>query len=150
MKSLYLEDKTLSLVQGPIPNREAGEALIRVLMAGICKVDSGPGLFDPLIEATGDPQGINQALDLVRPRGTIVVKSTSHELSELDLARITVNEITLIGSRCGDLDLALSFLENKRLDVLPLIEGEFELAAYQEAFALAGERGRKKVLIDFS
>ncbi|MCF8107056.1 MAG: alcohol dehydrogenase catalytic domain-containing protein [Desulfohalobiaceae bacterium] len=110
--------------------------------------DKEPGSFDLLVEATGNPGGIKTALDLVRPEGTIVIKSTSHKNSELDLARITVNEISLVGSRCGDLDLALSFLEKRRLEVLPLIEAVYRFSDFQEAFDLAGKRGSKKVLID--
>ncbi|MCF8038730.1 MAG: alcohol dehydrogenase catalytic domain-containing protein [Desulfohalobiaceae bacterium] len=109
---------------------------------------AGPGPFDILVEATGNPQGIDSALDYVRPEGTIAIKTTSHARTELDLARITVNEINMLGSRCGDLDLALSFLERKHLDVLPLIEAIYPYADFQEAFDLAGTKGSKKVLID--
>jgi len=105
------------------------------------------GQFDLVIEATGNPQGINDALDLVRPEGIIVAKTTSHETSELNLAKLVVNEITLMGSRCGDLGLALHFLKEKRLNVLPLIEDVYPFDRFEEAMARACQKGSKKVLV---
>lgn len=106
--------------------------------------------FDLVIEATGRPQGIETALDLVRPEGTIILKSTCEEKSTLDLARIVVDEITLLGSRCGDPGLALKRLQEKDFIVLPLIEAVFPFSEYQQAFARAGLRGGLKVLIDLT
>jgi len=107
------------------------------------------GLFDLVVEATGRPEGINHALSLVRPEGTIVVKTTSHEPSKIDLARVVVDEINILGSRCGDLALALDFLRNKWVKVRPLIEAIYPFARFKEAFARARRPGAKKVLIRF-
>ncbi|MBS3779533.1 MAG: alcohol dehydrogenase catalytic domain-containing protein [Desulfovermiculus sp.] len=103
---------------------------------------------DLVVECTGRPEGINTALDLVRPEGTVVVKTTSHQVSSLDLSRVVVNEIALLGSRCGDMGLAVHFLTRKWVDVRPLIEAVYPLTRAQEALHLAGQRGSLKVLID--
>lgn len=103
--------------------------------------------FDLVIEATGSPRGINDALELVRPEGIIVAKTTSHAPSELNLAKLVVNEITLMGSRCGDIGLALKFLKAKRLNVRPLIEEVYSFDKFEEAFAKACQKGSKKVLV---
>jgi threonine dehydrogenase-like Zn-dependent dehydrogenase len=107
------------------------------------------GEFDIIIEATGRPDGINYALDLIKPEGTIIVKTTSHELSSIDLAKLVVDEITLTGSRCGDFNLALRFLKEKRLDVLPMIENIFHFEDFHEAFKLARTPGKLKVIVSF-
>ena len=66
------------------------------------------------------------------------------------MAKLVVDEITLMGSRCGDMSLALHFLKSKLLDPGPMIQAEFPLAKAQEAFAAAGARGALKVLIKTS
>ncbi|KMY68859.1 dehydrogenase [Desulfocarbo indianensis] len=108
----------------------------------------GQGGFDLVVEATGRPEGLAQALSLVRPEGVIVAKTTSHEPSRLDLARLVVDEITLLGSRCGDMRLALHFLAERLLQVEPLIQASYPLAQAERAFALAGRPGALKVLLD--
>lgn len=107
------------------------------------------GLFDIVIEATGKPDGINNALKLVRPEGTIVAKTTSHELSPIDMAKVVVDEISIIGSRCGDLDLALSILQNQLVDPTPLIDSVYPFEKFPEAFERATTPGAKKVLVRF-
>ena len=106
------------------------------------------GRFDMVVEATGSPTGIREALELVRPEGTVIVKTTSHSPSQIDLSTVTVNEIHLLGSRCGDIDLALRFLENNRVDVLPLVEKIYSISGFTGAFAHAAKKGSLKVLID--
>ena len=69
------------------------------------------GKFDLVVEATGSPDGINEAIALVRPEGTVVIKTTSFKKSVIDLANVVVNELHLIGSRCGDIQLALNFMK---------------------------------------
>lgn len=108
------------------------------------------GSFDLVVEATGSEKGLDQALMLVEPRGTIVAKTTSHKPSTFNLAGLVVNEVRLLGSRCGDLSLALAFLKNKWIDVEPLIEAVFPFSQFERAFSLAAQPGSKKVLIDFS
>lgn len=108
------------------------------------------GGFDLVVEATGRPEGLGQALELVRPEGTIVAKTTSHEPSRLDLARLVVNEINLVGSRCGNIGLALDYLRNRWVEVEPLIEAEYPLEELSAALDHARRPGALKVLVRVS
>lgn len=103
--------------------------------------------FDLVVEATGQPQGLEQALALTRARGTVVAKTTSHLPSQLNLARVVVDEIRIQGSRCGQVGQALKHLEAGWLKVEPLIEAVYPLAQLGEAMARAGARGALKVLL---
>jgi threonine dehydrogenase-like Zn-dependent dehydrogenase len=107
------------------------------------------GNFDIVIEATGRPGGIEYAMALVKPKGTIVMKTTIRQAASVDITALAVREITMIGSRCGDLDMALSFLNEGRLDVTPLIGRVFPMEHYKEAFDLAQQPGSGKVMITF-
>ena len=107
------------------------------------------GSFDLVIEATGKREGIDHALDLVRAAGTIVLKTTTHDRVDMQLARVVVDEITVVGSRCGDFGLALAFLKNKWVDVLPLVEAVYKLEEFKAAFDHARRPGAKKVLVRF-
>ncbi|MFH1134471.1 MAG: alcohol dehydrogenase catalytic domain-containing protein [Pseudomonadota bacterium] len=107
------------------------------------------GRFDLVIEATGHPGGIGQALELVRPRGVVVVKTTSRRNSEINLSGLVVAEKTVIGSRCGNIGLALGFLERKIVNPVPLVERVFPLDEFVPALAMAGKSGTGKVLIEF-
>lgn len=105
--------------------------------------------FDIVVDATGKAQGIDDALELIRPEGTIVVKTTSNKPSSIQMSRIVVNEIKLVGSRCGDFGLALAFLENNWVNVLPLIEATYEFHDFEAAFDHASRPGAKKILVKF-
>jgi len=107
------------------------------------------GYFDAVVEATGRGEGLALAIELARPEGTVVVKTTCHEAAAISVARIVVKELTIIGSRCGDLQLALSFLKNRGIDVKPLIEAVYPFAHFDEAWNHAGRRGTLKVLVSF-
>lgn len=108
----------------------------------------GPG-FDLVVEATGSPDGLAQALELVRPMGTVAAKTTSHLPSTLNMAQAVVNEITILGSRCGDLVQALDFLSRGLLDVAPLVERVYDFREFIAAFDLARQAKSKKVLVAF-
>jgi threonine dehydrogenase-like Zn-dependent dehydrogenase len=88
------------------------------------------------------------ARQLVRPRGTIVLKSTYHGAVEANLTMVVVDEVSLVGSRCGPFEPALRLLEQK-LKVSPLIQARYSLAEGLAAFERAGQRGTLKVLIEF-
>lgn len=103
---------------------------------------------DVVIEATGAPAGLALAQQLVRPRGTIVLKSTFAGGSDIDLAPLVIHEIRVIGSRCGPFDAALELLAAGRIRVKPLITARFPLAQGAEAFAAAAKPEHVKVLID--
>ncbi len=108
----------------------------------------GDQRFEVVVEATGRPEGLAQALALVQPEGVVVAKTTSHQPSTLDLAKLVVDEVTLMGSRCGDMRLALHFLQNRLLAVEPLIQATYPLARAGEALAAAGRPGALKVLLE--
>jgi threonine dehydrogenase-like Zn-dependent dehydrogenase len=103
--------------------------------------------FDVVVEASGHASGLQLALDLIRPRGTVVLKSTMHGKVEIDVARIIVNEIKLLGSRCGRFADALELLANQRVNVDSLIAAEFPLTEGVAALNKAQERGVLKVLL---
>ena len=106
------------------------------------------GRFDVVIEATGRPQGLETALDLTRPEGTVVLKTTTFAPTSLNMARVVVDEISLIGSRCGDTALALAYLSDRLVDVTPLAEATYPLAAFQTALDHAARPGAMKVIVD--
>lgn len=105
------------------------------------------GSFDVVIEASGSESGFESAVNLVRPRGKIVLKSTFHGSPTWPAARIVVDEITVVGSRCGRFEPALDLLANSEIDVSPLISDEFSLADGIEAFERAAQKGVLKVLL---
>jgi threonine dehydrogenase-like Zn-dependent dehydrogenase len=102
---------------------------------------------DLVVECTGRAEGFQAARQLVRPRGTMVLKSTYHGLVQANLSQLVVDEIQVIGSRCGPFPAALRLLAQGLVDVMPLIEAEYSLDEALTAFEHAGRRGALKVLI---
>lgn len=116
---------------GPVPDpREAGRP------------------WDLVVEATGDPSVLAQALGLVRPRGSVVLKTTSERPASLDLAPLVVDEIQLLGSRCGPFEPALRALAEGVVVVDPMVEERFPLERAVDAFERARRPGTLKVLVD--
>jgi threonine dehydrogenase-like Zn-dependent dehydrogenase len=103
--------------------------------------------FDLVVEATGSPSGFERALRLVRPRGTIVLKSTYHGAAALALAPLVIDEITVVGSRCGPFAPALAHLAAEASSFAPLVTARYALDDVEEAFARASSRAAMKVLI---
>jgi threonine dehydrogenase-like Zn-dependent dehydrogenase len=103
--------------------------------------------FDVAVEASGAPQGFALALELLRPRGTLVLKSTFQGATEMDAARIVVDEISVVGSRCGRFAPALELLRRNSVDVESLIHADYPLAKGVEAMERAAQRGTLKVLL---
>jgi threonine dehydrogenase-like Zn-dependent dehydrogenase len=102
---------------------------------------------DLVVEATGSPDGLQRALAAVRPRGTLVLKSTLAEDHTLSLAPLVINEVTVVGSRCGLFPPALEALAHNRIPVTALIEAAYPLAAGLQALNHAAQRGTRKVLL---
>jgi len=102
---------------------------------------------DVVVECTGRPEGFAAARRILRPRGTLVLKSTYHGYVEADLTGLVVDEITLVGSRCGPFPPALRLLQRGLVDVQPLISAVYPLDRGMEAFARAAEPGVLKVLL---
>ena len=124
--------------------------------------ETPPARFDVVVECTGSPAGLAQAIALLRPRGTLVLKSTyappsstsDPSLSKqihLQLARaltqIVIEEIHVVGSRCGPFSAALRLLAEKRISVEPMIHARYALADGVAAFARATEPGVLKVVL---
>lgn len=104
--------------------------------------------FDAAVEATGHSTVLPRLLPYVRPRGTVFLKTTTEKPIQLDLAPIVVNELTLIGSRCGSFEAALAALADGRFDVESLIDARYPLDRGLEALEAAARPGTLKVLID--
>jgi threonine dehydrogenase-like Zn-dependent dehydrogenase len=109
--------------------------------------DSVEGNADLVIECTGQAAGFRRARGLLRPRGTLVLKSTYHGLVEADLSRLVVDEIQVTGSRCGPFAPANRLLAQGLVDVLPLVEAEFPLDEAIAAMDHAQRRGALKILV---
>jgi threonine dehydrogenase-like Zn-dependent dehydrogenase len=109
--------------------------------------DWRPRAFDVVVEATGSPSGLALALSAVRPRGTLVLKSTIAGNHQVSLAPIVINEINVIGSRCGPFPDALDALSTKRVVVTPLIEKIYSLNDGLAAVSHAGKQGARKILL---
>jgi alcohol dehydrogenase len=103
--------------------------------------------FDWVVEATGSPEGLREAVGMTRPRGTVFMKSTVHGMVRVDTAPIIVNEITLVGSRCGRFEPALRLLESGQVNVADMIAEDVPLRRAPHAFALAARPGVMKVLL---
>jgi len=114
---------------------------------GVPTGEPAPGA-DLVVDATGSPAALAQALALVRPRGTVVLKTTVAAHHQLDLAPAVINEVTIVGSRCGPFAPALAALAAGRVRVGPLVEARYPLDDGVAAFAHAARPGALKVLID--
>lgn len=128
------------------------EAKLRIAAArGVTtEVVNGPlpaAAFDWVVEATGSAAALREAVRMTRPRGTLVMKSTVHGDVAIDTAAVIVNEITLLGSRCGRFEPALALLERKAIDVAPLIAERYPLTNAATAFGRAAAPGVLKVLL---
>jgi threonine dehydrogenase-like Zn-dependent dehydrogenase len=107
-----------------------------------------PRQADLAVECTGSPEGLELARRAVRPRGTIVLKSTYHGKATIDMAPFVVDEIALVGSRCGPFAPALVALARGDVDPRPLIEARYPLSDVVAAFAHAARPGALKILVD--
>lgn len=107
--------------------------------------------FDVIVEATGTPNGFEAARQLVRPRGAIVLKSTyAGEALPVNLTKIVVDEVSLIGSRCGPFEPAIRLLANRQVDVEAMLQARYPLAEGVKAFEHAARRGTLKIIVAMS
>jgi threonine dehydrogenase-like Zn-dependent dehydrogenase len=107
----------------------------------------GRALADVVVDSTGNAEGFALALDLVRPRGTVVLKSTYVTLPTVNLTRVVVDEITVVGSRCGPFDKALALMSSGKVELESLIEARYSLNDAVDAFHHAAQRGVLKVIL---
>jgi alcohol dehydrogenase len=112
--------------------------------------DSVRGQFDIVVECTGQASGFELACKILRPRGTLVLKSTFHGAQEMPFAPIVIDEISIVGSRCGPFEPALRLLEKNLVDVESMISAEYPLVRGVEAFEAAMTLGMLKVQITMS
>lgn len=105
--------------------------------------------WEVVVEATGSISGFETAMALTKPRGTLVLKSTVAGSKEFNLAPIVINEITVLGSRCGQFKPALRLLENNRIDFKSFISGIYSVDDAIEAFEKNKDKDTLKVLIKF-
>jgi alcohol dehydrogenase len=103
--------------------------------------------YDYVVDATGSAEALQQAISMTRPRGTVILKSTVHGKVAIDTAPAIVDEITLVGSRCGRFEPALRMLASGKVRVENMISEQMPLAEAPKAFAKAAERGILKVLL---
>jgi alcohol dehydrogenase len=119
--------------------------------AGISIERAGKSLperaYPVVVDATGSAKGLSSAIAMCEPRGTVVMKSTVHGVVRIDTAPAIVNEITLVGSRCGRFAPALSLLQSGKVRVDQLISEEFTLDQAARAFQRAATKGVMKVLL---
>jgi len=104
-------------------------------------------VYDWVVEATGSADGLRTAAAMTRPRGTLILKSTVHGEVPIDTAGVVVNEITVVGSRCGRFEPALKLLKRDRLLLDEMITDRYPLSRTDAAFRRAAEKGVLKVLL---
>ncbi len=123
--------------------------LARVAGATVCLAQDNHvrSTFDWVIEATGSAEGLQRAAQMVRPRGTVIMKSTIHSAVPIDTAPLIVNEIRLVGSRCGRFEPALWLLQSGMARVEKMVSARFPLSEAPRAFERAAEKGCLKVLL---
>ena len=103
--------------------------------------------FDYVVEASGNPEGLQKAVEIVRPRGVIAVKSTHGIPTEIDVTKLVVKEVNLAGSRCGPFKKAIKLLREGVIKVDKLVTSEFPLSRGVEAFEKSFERREIKIHI---
>jgi len=118
---------------------------IETLLSG--EAEKMPSAFDVVVEASGSESGFAAALDIVRPRGKIVLKSTFQGKPVWEAWRVVVDEITIVGSRCGRFEPAVRLLAEGKIDVIPMISTDLPLSRGVEAMAEAQAKGAMKVLL---
>lgn len=132
-----------------VGKHESKLAVARALgIAVAARATLEPKSFDVVVEATGSPSGMQDAISLVKPRGKIVLKSTYHGPLTLDAAPIVIDELHLIGSRCGPFEPAIAALVTGAVRTEPLISAIVPFADAPQAFARAAAAGTLKVLLD--
>jgi threonine dehydrogenase-like Zn-dependent dehydrogenase len=104
--------------------------------------------FDVVIEASGSASGLATALGIVRPRGTIVLKSTHHGTTPFEMSQVVVNELRIIGSRCGRFRPALEFLANSNVDLSAMVSKRLPLGDGLRAFEEAAAPDNLKIILE--
>jgi alcohol dehydrogenase len=106
------------------------------------------GAFNYVVDATGSATGLESAVQMAKPRGTVVMKSTVHGLVGIDTAPVVVNELTLVGSRCGRFEPAIALLRRGAVKVEEMIHARRKLSGAAAAMDQAARRGVLKVMLE--
>lgn len=149
LAALVLQSQGLS----PVLVGKHADKLARARQLGVqtaIAADLPRKAYDVVVEATGSPSGMQLAIDLVRPRGTLVLKSTYHGPLSLNAAPLVIDEISLVGSRCGPFSPALAQLAGGKLKPEALIDEVFPLHAAEQALERAAQPGVLKVLLSMT
>jgi threonine dehydrogenase-like Zn-dependent dehydrogenase len=125
--------------------RESKLAVARAIGIDARESSSAEGQYDLVVEATGRPDGLERAIALTKPRGTVILKSTCSADTTLSLWPVPVHEISVVGSRCGPFAAAIDLLASGAVQTTPLVARTFPLERFEDAFALA--RRELKVLL---
>jgi alcohol dehydrogenase len=131
--------------------RHAAKLAITARVGVVTEIAGGSlpvAAYDWVVDATGSPEGLRSAAAMTRPRGTVILKSTVHGTVAVDTAPIIVNELTMVGSRCGRMEAALPLLGHELIRLDEMIAARFPLAEAAQAFGRAAERGVLKVLLE--
>ena len=143
---LRLAGASVTLVgKHPSKLKLAGEGVATCLLADGEKLARSQ---EVVIDCSGSPTGLTTALQLVQPCGTVVLKTTVAGEHTLSLAPIVIDEVRIIGSRCGPFLPAIAALATKQIDVRPLIAAQYSLDDAEEAFRAASKPGTRKILLD--
>lgn len=102
------------------------------------------------VDCTGSSEGLEQAIRITKPQGTLVLKSTYEALASINLTKVVVDEIRIVGSRCGPFAPALRLLSRGQVDVQALIDGRYSVEQAIEAFHHAAQHGVRKILLELS
>ncbi len=133
-----------------VTRHSAQERLLAMRSIATCREEAVPtNALDVVVEATGSPQGFALARRAVRPWGTIVMKSTYKGEMQINFSSIVVDEITLVGSRCGPFPPALNLLESGKVEPRPLITARYPLAEAEKAIQHASQPGALKILLEY-
>ena len=134
---------------GAIGRNPATLALLPRGIRRVALVDAqAEGGADIVVDCTGNPDGIGLATSLLRPRGTLVLKTTVHDVGRIEPNRWVIDELTVVGSRCGPFEPALRLLASGAVDPRPLITARYALQDGMSAMRRAAEPGAVKVLIE--
>ena len=153
----YLSAQVLSLASdqitvfgkhGPKLLRFGHRNITTVQIPSSDPAELSPDEFDLVVDCTGSTTGLPMALHLVRPRGTVVMKTTVADQHQLSLAAIVIEEINVVGSRCGPFGKAIDALANGDVDVTNLITDRFSLEQVNDAFASAASANSFKVVFE--
>jgi threonine dehydrogenase-like Zn-dependent dehydrogenase len=143
-QSLALAGCDLKVV---VRHRHQSELLEARNIATLSAEKIRPAGYDLVIDASGSPAGFELARKAVRPRGTILLKSTFKGKSQIDFSSLVVDEITIVGSRCGPFEPALRLLGSQWVDPVPLIDHRFPLREGWQAFQRADLPGAMKIVL---